>query len=92
MKKQELAYFIKHMSLGHCARGPKMCEKCKEAEKNKKYYILKEDTNEEDYARPTVEIIKDGKRNFVYYKVIKGFDREKEAKEYAKKEGIKLLI
>ena len=51
-------YIIKWMSLPHCARGPKLCEKCKEAAKLKKFYLLKADYEPSEYARPTIEIIK----------------------------------
>ncbi len=84
-------YFIKYMSLGHCARGPSRCEKCKEAEKDKKYYILKADYEESMSARPTVELIKDGKKTHVYYNVIKGFKTEKEAINHAREKGLNLI-
>ncbi len=88
---KEVDYVIKWMSLGHCARGPKWCEKCKEAAKLKKFYILQVDYGPGEGARPTIEIIKDKKRNFVYYNVIKGFESKSEAEEYANKRGFNLL-
>ncbi|NVM02228.1 MAG: hypothetical protein HWN67_07820 [Candidatus Helarchaeota archaeon] len=77
---KESDYVIKWMSLGHCARGPLRCEKCKEAEKLKKFYLLRADYEPSEYARPIIEIIKDGKRNFVGYVVIQGFKTQKKLK------------
>ena len=88
---KETDYIIKWMSLPHCARGPKWCEKCKEATKLKKFYILQVDYGPGEGARPTIEIIKDGKRDFVGYFVIQGFKTQNEAKEYANEQGFNLL-
>ena len=84
-------YIIKWMSIPHCARGPKLCEKCKEAIKLKKFYILQVDYGPGEGARPTIEIIKEGKSNFVGYIVIQVFKSQNEAEEYAKKQGFNLL-
>ncbi|MHA1298485.1 MAG: hypothetical protein ACTSO9_03475 [Candidatus Helarchaeota archaeon] len=91
MKEEETDYVIRYMSIGHCARGPLQCEKCKEAEKNKKYYLLRIVYGESEHARPVIEITKNGKRQWVYYDTIKGFEKKDSAIEYAKENNLNLL-
>ncbi len=77
-------FMIKKMSTPHCARGPKLCKKCAEAEKIQKICLLKIFFEPGKVARPTIGILEDGQQQHVEYDLIKTFKDEIEAKEYAK--------
>ena len=89
--------------IGHCARGSKMCEKCKELEKNPKYLFgmyMSGICNTPEVAHHTY---------FINYKVessdgassaklevcsnaqTRAFKTEKEAKEYAGKNKLQIF-
>lgn len=89
--------------IGHCARGSKTCEKCKELEKNPKYLFgmfMAGICNTPEVAHPT---------HFIKYKVedekgttevglvvcsnaqTRAFKTEKEAKEYAGKNKLQMF-
>jgi hypothetical protein len=88
---KESFYVTRKMSVPHCARGPLLCEKCKEMEKEKKICLLKVYLEPGEIARPMIEIYRDGKKRLYEYDVIKTFENEKEAKDYAKRNALNLL-
>jgi hypothetical protein len=81
-------YMITRMSTPHCARGPKLCNKCAEAAKVKKICLLEIFFESGQMARPTIQIEKDGEKQYVEYDVVKYFKDEAEARDYAKKNKI----
>ena len=94
MKEEDFSesnYVIRKMSLPHCARGPRGCAKCKEAAKNVKVYLLEVYFDPGTMARPMIEITVRGEKYFNVYDVIKEFENENEAREYAKQNGLSLI-
>ncbi|MEM2145061.1 MAG: hypothetical protein QW279_06855 [Candidatus Jordarchaeaceae archaeon] len=89
--KKESIYVIRKMSIPHCARGPLRCEKCKEMEKEKKICLLKVNFEAGEVTRPIIEINKNGKKCLCEYDIVKTFENENEAKEYAKRNSLNLL-
>ncbi len=83
---------IRKISIPHCARGPKLCEKCAEAARNKKICLLEIFLEPTNVARPTIEIVTDGESNYYEFDVVKTFSSEAEAKEYAAKNKINISL
>ena len=84
---------IKKMPSLHCARGPKRCEKCKELlEEGDKYALIRVYIRPGDIARPMTEIYMGGERVFKEYDVMLWFESKEEARDYAIKNGLGLLI
>ncbi|MBS7249952.1 MAG: hypothetical protein KIH08_05085 [Candidatus Freyarchaeota archaeon] len=84
-------YIIRKMSVPHCARGPLRCEKCRIMEKEKKICLLKVYLEPGEIARPVLDIYFDGEKKFCEYDLIKTFENEEAAKEYAKRNMLNLL-
>ncbi|MHA1377214.1 MAG: hypothetical protein ACTSRG_02420 [Candidatus Helarchaeota archaeon] len=84
-------YVIRKMSLPHCARGPKECEKCAEAAKDIRIYLLKTYPDPGTMTRPIIEINVHGNKIWQVYDVINDFESEEKAKDYANKKGFKLI-
>jgi hypothetical protein len=83
---------IRKISIPHCARGPKLCEKCAEAARNKKICLLEIFLEPTNVARPTIEVVKGGESNHYEFDVVKTFSSEAEAKEYAAKNKIDISL
>ena len=81
-------YIIRKKVIPHCAQGPSSCDKCAEAAKNPKLALLQIYFEHGNMARPTIEVVRDGETKYVEYDVVKYFDNEAEAKEYAKQNNI----
>ncbi len=79
---------IKKMSTPHCARGPKLCNKCAEAAKEQKICLLEIFFESGTMARPTIAIEDNGETKYVEYDLLKTFKNEDEAKKYAEKNDI----
>lgn len=86
MENKPAKIVIKEMRLGHCARGSKICKKCQETEKEKKYCLLELFKNS-GVTRPITKL-SDG---WYEYDIIKTFQSKKEASEHAKKNGIEIV-
>lgn len=69
----------------HCARGPARCEKCKEAHEEPASPKLLDVCPYGDVARPTIEIVRDGKTTFRSYDVLRTFADADEARAFANK-------
>jgi len=82
---------IKKMPHIHCARGPKMCDKCKELqEEGGSYALIKVYLEPVDYASPITEVYIDGKKIFGAYDVIQRFEDINEAKKYAEENNLEI--
>ena len=73
----------------HCARGPKGCSKCAEAFENVYIVLLEVFGDPGDVARPIISVERDGERVFLAFSIVKKFDTQEEALEYANKHGIR---
>jgi hypothetical protein len=79
---------IRAMKPLHCARGPERCEKCKHAATLPATPRLLDVCPHGDYARPTVEIERGGKKEIRVYDVLQTFADTAEARAFATKHGI----
>jgi hypothetical protein len=79
---------IRRISPPHCARGPSRCEKCKEAAQTKMLCLLRVYLAPSQIARPVIYLKKDGMDSYFAFDVMKRFEDENQAIEYAKQHGI----
>lgn len=84
-------YIIRNIRLAHCARGPKMCAKCREMDEPKICLLDIDPPNQGREARRTIEVEINGKREWREFDVVKTFADESEARRYAAENGIKDL-
>ncbi len=68
----------------HCARGPKLCNKCKAAENNPMFCLVQVYLEHGMMARPIDKFPIDGKEIFCEFDVIRRFAGEAEAQAYAR--------
>ena len=76
----------------HCARGPKRCEKCKKTAEEEKICLIRVYLEPGNIARPMSDFIIDGRKRLCEFDVLKIFSYEMEAKEYARKNDIKMIF
>lgn len=69
----------------HCARGPDRCETCKKAQANAATPMLLDVCPVGDVARPTIEIVRNGKKTFQPYDVLQTFPDGEAARAFAKR-------
>ncbi len=84
-------YVIREMSLPHCAKGPKGCEKCREAAKDVKIYLLKVYPDPGTMTRPIIEVNVKGETSWMVYDVKESFKDKNKARDYAKKNNLTLV-
>ncbi len=72
----------------HCARGSGSCEKCKEAASKPSVPQLLDLCPYGDAARPTVEVVREGKKTWRAYDVLRTFKDADEARAFATKHRI----
>lgn len=88
---EEKNYIIRKMALPHCARGSRGCAKCAEAAKKVRIYLLEVYFDPGTITRPVIDVNVRGERIWLVYDVIKEFETEEQAEEYAEKNGLKLI-
>jgi hypothetical protein len=72
----------------HCARGPEHCETCKRAQAKPAAPKLLDVCPYGDVARPTIEIVRNGKKTFAPYDVLQSFASSEAARAFAKRHGL----
>jgi hypothetical protein len=81
-------YIIRAIKLAHCKRGPQRCEKCREMDVEK---ICLLDIAPDDYGllqRRMIEVEWEGERTLREFDIVKTFESEDEAREYARENHI----
>ncbi|MBD3197437.1 MAG: hypothetical protein GF317_20450 [Candidatus Lokiarchaeota archaeon] len=81
---------IKKIPRIHCARGPKICDKCKQASKEKSYSLIKVYIEPSNIARPITEVYVGCRKIVGEFEVQKRFKTLEEAKKYAIEHGIEI--
>ncbi len=72
------------MVVPHCARGPKLCNKCKAAESKPMFCLVQAYLEHGMKARPIDKFPIDGNEAFYEFDVIRRFKDEAEARTYAR--------
>jgi len=81
---------IKRMPKIHCARGPQRCRKCKEYQDDISFCLIRVYLEIQNEARPITEIYVGCRRIKGEYDIMKTFDSDEEAKEYAIKNNLEI--
>lgn len=72
------------MTAPHCARGPKLCNKCKVAEENPKICLVEVFLQPGMVTRPVGKFPIGSKEEYHEFDVVQTFPDEAEAREYAR--------
>lgn len=88
LERSKSCLVIRSMHEIHCARGTKRCEKCRAAAAKPAVARLLDVCPEGDYARPTITLDRDGKRETRVFDVVRTFADDAEAKAFASKHGL----
>ena len=76
----------------HCARGPRGCKTCAEYAKEDIYCLIELFPEPGNMTRPMTEVEIEGEKMMCEFDIIKYFDSEKEARDYAEKNDVTLDI
>ncbi|MFW9847178.1 MAG: hypothetical protein ACFFD6_10545 [Candidatus Thorarchaeota archaeon] len=79
---------IRKISIPHCAKGPQGCEACAEAAKVKVICLVRVYYDPGRFARPIMELSRDGGTAYYEFDVVRRFESESEAVRYALDNGI----
>jgi hypothetical protein len=79
---------IRTMKALHCARGPQRCAKCKAADATAPVPKLLDLCPWGEFARPTVELVRDGEAQVRVFDVMRSFANVSEAREFATRNGV----
>jgi hypothetical protein len=79
---------IRVISPPHCARGPHGCDACAEAAKIKVICLVRVYFDPGQFARPIMELSRDGDTSYFEFDVVRRFENESEAVKYALDNGI----
>lgn len=79
---------IRLLAHAHCARGPKQCERCREATALPASPALLDVCPAGDAARPTIAVERDGQPGHRVYDVVRRFADAREAQDFAAAHGI----
>ena len=81
-------YVIRKMRLAHCKRGPSLCEKCREMDVEKLCLLDICPSNMGMMQRRVIEVEYEGEMTWREFDIVKTFETEEEAREYAEANGI----
>ena len=81
-------YIIRTMRLAHCKRGPAVCEKCREMDEEKICLLDICPPDQGMVQRRVIEISRGGESVWHEFDIVRAFESEEEAREYAEQNGI----
>jgi len=81
-------YVIRRIRLAHCARGPERCEKCREMDREAICLLDMDPPNQGIVTRRVIPLEVDGETVWREYDLVRVFESEAEAREYAAQNGV----
>ena len=81
-------YIIRRIRLAHCKRGPEVCEECREMDEEKICLLDICPPDQGMRQRRVIEISRDGDSVWREFDIVRAFESEAEAREYAEQNGI----
>lgn len=81
-------YLVCRIRLAHCARGPQRCEKCREMDREVPALLDIDPPRCGMAARRVIEVEVDGSKSWREFDVVRTFETEEEARDYAAENGI----
>ena len=81
-------HIIRRIRLAHCKRGPDRCAKCREMDQEKICLLQLFSPGTSLAQRRTIQVQDNGEPIWREFEVVKAFDTEAEAREYAVEHGL----
>jgi|GEM_PF-1615147 len=81
-------YIIRKVRLAHCKKGPDRCEKCREMDVGKICLLDVCPPRERGEQRRVIEVTRAGDKVWCEFDIVRVFESEGEAAEYAAQNGI----
>jgi len=81
-------YIIRKIRLAHCKKGPAVCEKCREMNEEKICLLDICPPDQGMVQRRVIEVRRDGESVWREFDIVRAFENEGEAREYADVNGI----
>ena len=85
-------YIIRKMRLAHCKRGPSICEKCREMDEEKICLLDICPPDQGMVQRRVIEVRRGDERTWREFDILRAFESEQEAREYAEQHGVNDII
>ena len=85
-------YIIRRIRLAHCSRGPERCEQCRRMDVEKVALLDIEPPHPGEMARRVIEVELGGEKVWREFDVVRAFDTEAEALQYAAAHGLEALV
>jgi len=76
-------YIIRSTRLAHCKRGPELCERCREMDVERICLLDIEPSDRGMVQRRVIEVASGAERLWREYDIVRVFDSEDEARDYA---------
>ena len=81
-------FIIRSIRMAHCKRGPLVCRQCREEDVEKICLLETYPPGSGDAQRRMIDVEVDGKTVWREYDVVRTFDSEQEARDYAEENSI----
>lgn len=81
-------HIIRRIRLAHCKRGPSICDKCREMDAEKICLLDICPPNVGEIQRRVIQVNVEGEAVWREFDIVRVFDSEEEAKEYAARNAI----
>lgn len=83
---------IRRIRLAHCARGPERCEQCRRMNVEKIALLDIAPPHPGEMARRVIAVEQNGQQVWREFDVVRTFESEAEARQYAAAHGIELVV
>ena len=81
-------YIIRKIRLAHCKKGPSICDKCREMDAEKICLLDICPPRVGEIQRRVIQVNIEGEQVWRGFDIVRAFDSEEEAREYADKNAI----
>jgi hypothetical protein len=85
-------YIIRKVRIAHCKRGPSVCEKCREMDAEKICLLDICPPREGEIQRRVIQVNVGGEEAWREFDIVRMFESQEEAREYADKNGIEDVV
>jgi hypothetical protein len=76
-------YIIRKIRLAHCKKGPSICDKCREMDEERMCLLDICPPRVGEILRRVIQVNREGSKVWREFDVVRAFESEQEAKEYA---------
>ena len=83
---------IRRIRLAHCARGPKRCARCREADRAVIALLDLDPPRRGTTARRVIDVVVDGETRWLEYDLERVFESEVDARAFAAEHGVDVQL